>query len=265
MTDFDLIVRRFEKNEDIHIYPIADVHLGAQECLEREWKQFCEDILKDPNAYVVLVGDLINNSTRHSIGAGVYTDIYSPREQKKRMADALTPLKDRILACVAGNHERRSAKEVDDDAMADILCLCKLDLEDVYRENMAFLKLQFGEAGHNRDGKVNPTYVLAVTHGAGGGMLTGGSVNRFERFSYILSGIDALIAGHNHKPFVTQPARLVVDPFNNKVKVVPFKVLSCSSWLEYGGYAMQKMLLPSSHALQMMTLRGNKKEIKVEM
>lgn len=265
MTDFDLIVRHFPKREDIRIHPIADVHLGAQECMEKAWGQFCNSILNDPNAYVILLGDLINNSTRNSVGAGVYTDIYSPREQKKRMAEALTPIRDRVIACVSGNHERRSGKDVDDDVTADILVLCKLDLEDVYREDMAFVKIQIGETGNTRCGSQNPTYCLAVCHGAGGGMLTGGSVNRFERFGYVLSGVDALIAGHVHKPFVTQPARINVDLHNNKVTIQPFKVISCTSWLEYGGYAMQKMFLPSSHSLQVITLRGNRKEIKVEM
>ena len=259
-----MIIKHFPANDDIRIYPVGDIHLGAEECMEKEWQQFCNSILNDPHAYLVLVGDLVNNSTRNSIG-NVYRDVYSPREQKKRMAEALTPLRDRILACVSGNHERRSSKEVDDDVTADILVLCKLDLEDIYRENLAFLKIQIGEKNHNRCGSLNPTYCLAVSHGSGGGMLTGGSVNRFERFGYVLSGIDALIAGHVHKPFVTQPARLIVDPHNNKVRVEPFKVISCTSWLEYGGYAAQKMLLPSSHALQVMTLRGNKKEIRVEM
>ena len=33
---------------------------------------------------------------------------------------------------------------------------------------------------------------------------------------------------------------------NDKVTIKPFSVVSTQSWLSYGGYAMQKMLLPSS-------------------
>lgn len=128
---------------------------------------------------------------------------------------------------------------------------------------MAFVKIQIGnKAGA---GLKNPTYVLVVTHGAGGGILTGGAVNRNERFGYVLDGADALIVGHTHKPFVTQPAKLKIDPYNNMVTVKPFKVVSMTSWLNYGGYAVQKMLLPTSHAPQVMTLNGKRKEIKVEM
>ena len=260
MTDFDLIVRHFPKNDDIRIYPIADVHFGAIECMEGEWQRFCNNLLSDPNAYVVLCGDLINNATRSSV-SNVFEDRLRPREQKKLMAELLTPLKDRILCALPGNHERRSGKDADDDPMADIMC--KLDLEDIYRENMAFVKIQIGN--REKDGLRNPTYVLTCSHGAGGGMLTGGSVNRYERFGYVLDGVDCLIASHVHKPFVTQPAKLKIDAHNNRVSVVPFKVVCATSWLQYGGYAAQKMLLPSSHSLQVITLRGNKKELRVEM
>jgi hypothetical protein len=64
---------------------------------------------------------------------------------------------------------------------------------------------------------------------------------------------------------VTQPSKIFVDTHNNKVSFKPFKVVSSTAWLDFGGYAAQKMLLPSSHAPQVITLCGNKKEIKVTM
>jgi hypothetical protein len=140
--------------------------------------------------------------------------------------------------------------------------MCKLDLEHLYRENIAILKLKFG---HDKiDGTRNPCYVLAVTHGAGGGMLTGAAVNRAERFGYVWDGIDALIVGHTHKPFDTEPVKLKVDPRRNKVYYTPFRVISVSSWLAYGGYAVRKMLLPAGNTRHIMTLCGNHKEIRIE-
>ena len=247
--DFDLLQYHFESNNDIEIYPISDVHLGAAEHMETEWDSFCSHLLEKPNAYITLGGDLINNSTRNSV-ANVFEETMRPREQKKRMAEMLEPIKSRILCAVTGNHERRSTKDADDDPTYDIMC--KLDLEDIYRENIAFVKIQIGDI--DGCGTKNPTYTLVVTHGAGGGMLTGGSVNRNERFGYVVDGMDCLIVGHTHKPFVTQPSKLLIDPRNNKVSIRPFKVVSSTSWLDYGGYAAQKMLIPSSHAPQVIRL-----------
>ena len=260
LSDFELITYHFEKNDDIIIYPISDVHLGAAEHMEKEWEYFCEKLLEMPNTYIILGGDLINNTTRTSV-ANIFEETMRPREQKKRMAEMLEPIKSRILCAVTGNHERRSVKDADDDPTYDIMC--KLDLEELYRENIAFIKIQIGDKdGH---GMKNPTYTLVVTHGAGGGMLTGASVNRAERFGYVIDGMDALIVGHTHKPLVTQPSKIKIDPFNNKVSLKPFKVVISTSWLNYGGYAAQKMLLPSSHASQIMVLKGDYKDIKVTM
>ena len=91
------------------------------------------------------------------------------------------------------------------------------------------------------------------------------AVNRNERFGYVMDGADALLVGHSHKPLVTQPGKIVIDTRNNKVSVKPFKVVVATSWLEYGGYAMRKQLLPTSHAPQVITLHGNKKKITVTM
>lgn len=260
LSDFEIITHHFPKNNDITIFPISDVHLGASEHMEKEWAEFCRMIEGNPNAYIILGGDLINNATRNSV-SNVFEETMRPREQKRVMAEMLTPLRDRILCSVSGNHERRSGKDADDDPTYDVMC--KLDLEHLYRENMAFVKLRFGKK--EADGNKNPTYMLVVTHGAGGGMLTGGAVNRNERFGYVIDGMDCLIVGHTHKPFVTQPSKIKIDPFNNKVDIKPFKVVSTTSWLNYGGYAAQKMLLPSSNAPQVITMRGNRKEIKVTM
>ena len=260
LSDFELITHHFPENKDILIFPISDVHLGAAEHMEREWAEFCRQIKETPNAYIVLGGDLINNATRNSV-SNVFEETMRPREQKKLIAEMLTPIRDRVLCAVSGNHERRSGKDVDDDPTYDIMC--KLDLEHIYRENMAFVKVRFGKVDFN--GGHNPTYMLAVMHGAGGGVLTGGAVNRNERFGYVIDGADCLIVGHTHKPFVTQPSKIKIDPYNNKVDIKPFKVVSSTSWLNYGGYAAQKMLLPSSHAPQVITLCGKRKNIKVTM
>lgn len=260
LSDFELIQHHFDHNHNITIVPISDVHLGAAEHMEKEWRLFCENLMKQPYTYITLGGDLINNGTRTSV-SNVFEETMRPREQKRVMAEMLAPLKERILCGVPGNHERRSGKDADDDPTYDIMA--KLDLEHLYRENMAFLKIQIGDIRGN--GGRNPTYVLCVTHGAGGGVLTGAAVNRNERFGYMLDGVDCMISGHNHKPFTTQPGKIKIDPYNNRVSVKPFKVISATSWLEYGGYAARGMLPPATHCLQTLTLCGDHKEMIVTM
>lgn len=254
----DIIIHNF--NKDIIICPISDVHFGALGYNEKAWNDFCKWVEKEENVYLTLGGDLINNGTKNSV-SGPFDDIVRPREQKRRMAEMLMPIRDRILCAVPGNHEGRSGKDADDDPMADIMC--KLDLEDLYREEMAFVKI----AMKNHKETINQ-YILGVTHGSGGGIFTGATINRNERFGNVIDGIDCLIIGHSHKPFVTKPKKIVVDGNNNYIKMTKYVVIGSTSWLSYGGYALKKMLLPASDSEPQKLLlqcnhRHSGKEIKV--
>lgn len=240
LNDFILIQHKFD--DGITIYPVGDVHLGAIEHCGVAWNTFCDMIRKDKSKKIILVGDLMNNATRSSV-SNVFEETLRPREQKKRMVEYLEPIRDHILCAVSGNHERRSGKDADNDPMYDIMT--KLDLEDYYRQNAAFMKVSCGKYPH---GDYRATYTFLVTHGAGGGIYTGAAVNRNERFGNIVEGLDCLIVGHTHKGTVSRPSKIVIDAQNNKVSMKHYTVVSSVSWLNYGGYALQKMLLPSDAA-----------------
>lgn len=268
LPDFQMIQHQFYGGHDITIIPIFDVHLGSPNCMEQEFIKFINHVKETPNVYLILGGDLIDNGVRSAIGGAVFCQTMFPSQQKKEMANILKPVKDRILCFVPGNHEQRSKKEVDDSPVYDIAA--KLDLEDLYRENMAIIKIQLGKKetknGGMPRGSDRPTYVLSVLHGSGGGVLSGAGLNRNERFGYVFSGaMDALVVGHTHKPMISQPGKIHIDVFNNIVSIKPFKVITATSWLEYGNYATQKMLLPSTHCLQTLTLSGKHKEMTVTM
>lgn len=261
LPDFEMIIHKFPKREDITIIPIADVHLGARECMEQEFIDFIDRVKDLPNTYFVICGDLLSNGVKNSI-TNIYEETMRPFSAKKMMAEILKPIAERCLCVTNGNHERRSGREVDDSPLYDICA--KLDIEDRYRENMAFMKLQFGN--QDASGDRNPTYTIVVSHGSGGGsVLTGAGINKTERFSAYIDNCDAFISGHTHRPSVTQPGKIVIDTHNNKVSIKPFKVVTATSWLNSGGYSLQKLLTPTSHALQTLKLCGTHKEMVVTM
>ena len=236
--DFEMVTHQF--NESITVFPVSDVHFGALEHMHEEWLDFCKMVEQLPNTYIILGGDLVNNNVRTCGFINPYDELVRPREQKKRMVEFLEPIKDRILCAVGGNHEARSIRDDDIDITYDIMA--KLDIEDLYRPNMAFMKLSLG---HRKDNTPIQSYTFAVTHGAGGGIYTGATVNRNERFGNLIEGLDCLVVGHTHKGTVTKPSKIVIDRKNNFVSMSHYTVISMVSWLNYGGYAMQKMLLPS--------------------
>lgn len=259
-SDFKIITHDFPRCDGIYIVPISDVHLGAAESMEKEFREFLNMVRETPNIYITLGGDLINNGVRNAV-SNPFDEVYRPREQKKLMTELLNPVRDKILCGVGGNHEARSIKDTDTDITLDIFS--KLDIEDRYRANMAFCHIRFGREEKAKQYRIN--YALGVIHGSGGGALTGSAVNKNERFGNTIDGLDALIVGHTHKPVVTNPQKLRVDISHGIVSLAPFKCITSSSWLNYGGYALNKMLTPSNQVMQTLYLNGRKKEMKITM
>lgn len=257
LNDFDLISHKFPG--DIKIYPIADVHLGAIEHAETEWQMFLKRIMNE-DSYIILAGDLLNNSTRGTRFANPFDEVLRPREAKRRMVEYLEPVKDRILCVVTGNHEQRTLRDSDTDLTYDICT--KLDIEHLYRENMAFMRVSLGK--RQSSSKPEATYTFCVTHGSGGGIYTGAAVNRSERFGNAIEGVDCIVTGHVHKGFVSKPAKIVVDSRNGRVLMRHYVVVSCVSWLNYGGYAARAMLLPA-HVCdpQCLRLKSNKNDKRI--
>lgn len=257
-NDFDLITHALPG--DTTIYPIADVHLGAIEHAQGEWTAFLKKI-ESENAYLILAGDLLNNSVRSAGFANPFDEVYRPREAKRKMTEYLMPLRDRILCVVTGNHERRTYRDDDQDLTYDICS--KLDIEQVYRENIAYMCLWLGT--RNTENKAICTYSFAVTHGNGGGIYTGAAVNRNERFGNVIDGLDCLVVGHVHKGFVTKPAKIVIDARQKRVSMKHYVVISCVSWLNYGGYSARAMMLPSQicdpQRLKLIANKDNKRII----
>lgn len=261
LSDFKMITTRdFKRCDGIYIVPISDVHLGAAECMEKEFREFIKMLADTENMYITLGGDLINNGLRNSV-SNPFDEVYRPREQKKLMTDILYPVKDKILCGVGGNHEARSMKDSDSDITLDIFS--KLDIEHLYRPNLAVCHLRFGQECKAKQHRIN--YAIAVTHGSGGGALTGSAVNKNERFGNAIDGIDALIVGHTHKPVVSNPQKIRVDLNSHSIRLEPFKCITSSSWLRYGGYALNKMLLPANQTIQTLYLNGKEKEMKITM
>ena len=255
---FKVTTKHFAGNDDITLIPVADVHLGALECHMKEWFKFCKWLEEQPNTYIITIGDLLDNATKNSLGNG-FEAVMRPREAKKKMVECLEPIKHKILLATGGNHERRTDRDVDQDLTYDIFS--KLDLEDIYSENIGFLKIRIGEL--NGNGKLNPTYTFAITHGNGSSIYVGSSASKAERFGMAIDNIDCLMLGHTHKPLQYPIAKMHLDPLNNKVTIKQWWLIVASSWLGYAAYAANKMMTPTATIKQWCTLSGNKKEMTV--
>lgn len=258
IDDFELIVHKFNDREDRHIYLLGDVHLGAKECLEAEFAKFLQMVKDDYAGYLILLGDLLNNGVKSSV-TNVYDEVLMPGNAKRQMIEYLEPVSDKILCAVTGNHERRTLREDDMDITYDIMS--QLGIEERCRRNIAFLKLQFGNPRSSRE--TNPQYMFACTHGAGGGALPGGVINRNQRFADAFEGLDCLCTGHSHKPMTYAMSKLRIDHAHNRVQERTVKIAVASSWLRYSGYPTAAMLPPTGRVINRIDMCGDKKHMEV--
>lgn len=244
------------------IIPLSDVHYGSQEFNEVKWHKAVQRIQDDPNCYCILVGDLIDNGLKNSV-TNIYEQTATPRQQKEWLYKELLPIKDKVLCSVGGNHERRSAKDADDDPLYDVLA--RLGIEHLYRSNIAFMAITFTYKFQGAD-KARMTYAFAVTHGSGGGMYIGSSANRVQNYGMAVEGIDAIVTGHTHKPVTFPVGKLVFDTQAKTVMQKQFTVVVASSFLDHGGYPVQKLLTPTATVLTEIRLAVNnssQKELRV--
>ena len=259
-SDFEPIIIDFPAKTNIKIRPLFDMHVGSAEFDVRKFIKWRDDVISDPDTYLVVGGDLLDNGLKNSV-TNIYEQTMRPRDQKRYCAELLKPVAHKILGGTGGNHENRSVKESDDNPLYDVFS--KLDIEDKFRENICFILVRIGAENHNVAGNQRPTYSIAVTHGAGGGMYVGSGANRSERFGSIIDGLDVLITGHTHKPLNFPVSKLVIDPQNKQITQKQFVCVTASGWLNYGGYPVRKMLPPTSFVPQEIILSATGKSVRV--
>jgi len=164
---------------------LGDVHLGSPQCDEARFERMIDYCLSK-QLYVFLMGDLIENANRHSIGAGVYEQLEIAQSQHERMVEYLRPLADDglILGSLSGNHEDRTY-HLSGVNVAKALC----------RElSISFL----GTACWNywRVGK--QPYSLYTLHGRTGARFDGTALLALERLAVSFNA-DLVAMGHAHK------------------------------------------------------------------
>ena len=228
IDDFAPIIHRLD-GRPIKIWAVADVHLGARECDLEGFQKFLGKIRNDPDSYLVIVGDVLNNATRASV-SNIYEETMPPSAQVDFAVELLSPVSDRILGCVGGNHEMRSLKEVDLDPLYQVMVM--LRIPELYRQNFAFMRVILER------GAAKNFYAFYLTHGK--------SAAKQRKFAQAaIEGVDAIITGHTHSGLVEKNARLVFNQ-RNYVSVKPLISLTATSWLKYGGYAARGQLLPNA-------------------
>lgn len=250
----------YTDHEQINICPLADVHMGSIECREKEFRNFVNKILDMEDTYVMLVGDLCDTGLKNSL-TDIYKSTMSIMDQQIAMVDILRPLANagRILSITSGNHENRISREVGMDA--SFIIAQALGIGHLYRPGINFVRVRINPNNPNHRW---PVYNLVATHGSGGGQ-TMAFINKNQNFGMTIDGADVLITGHTHKPAITVPSKMKINPHKNVIEVEPFYCVTATAWLSYGGYAIEKQFVPVSSRPQIISLNSKTKDMCVTM
>jgi len=229
IDDFVPIVHRLE-GRPVKLWAVGDVHIGSKECDIESFRAFLRKVESDPDSYILVVGDILDNCTKDSVGDIYDAAIASPMDAIDFTAELFAPVADRILGAVGGNHEFRSAKSTGLDPLYDVFVM--LRIQEVYRQNFAFLRIILERGG------THDHYAIYLTHGR--------TANKQRRFAQsAIEGVDAIVAAHTHDGAVNKNSRMVFSN-RNVVTMRPFVSLTAASWLNYGGYASRAQCIPTA-------------------
>ena len=106
-------------------------------------------------------------------------------------------------------------------------------------------------------------YAICTVHGAGGGFTIGAGPNKVTTFASAIDGLDLIITGHTHKPITFPLGRLLLDPQHKTIKQRNMSAVTCSSFLNPGGYALEKMYQPVGRCETVIHLSGFGRKIDV--
>ena len=196
------IARCVTKKNSQCLIGIGDIHIGAatfdENCLRNVVKYAIEN-----DAFVIFMGDMIENATRHSIGAGVYEQILPPHEQIRRLIPILAQIpKQNIIGGCIGNHENRTMNSSGFDPM---MILCN-DLGVPY-----FGKEVFAIISKERES----AYTVYATHSLSSSSTKGGAYNSIESKWFKFLDADIVMKGHGHDLGLDGPYQTLKIDSNN--------------------------------------------------
>lgn len=214
-----------------YLLPWGDVHWGHPSCARDKAIDYLA-WADSEQASIILMGDLIENSTRNSVGAGVYEQITNPDQQIDEVLDVLLPYKDLIVGALTGNHEERTFKESGVDPTKYIARVLGVP----YLRYGGFIRMYLaGGTG----------YTIYATHGSSGSVSSAGKLNAVKKLASIAEA-DVYLMGHVHDLAVETSLRQVVNTRNRTVENVRRHFVLTGNFLTYeDSYSQMKCYEPS--------------------
>jgi hypothetical protein len=193
------IAKWITNRKKLPIVCLADLHVGHKNFNEAIFKKVLRWIV-DHDAVWFGGGDLIECSTKTSVGAGWAEQKLDPQQQIDYIIEYLEPIKSRCLGMASGNHEDRAYKSVGINPV-QIICHA-LGLEYAGDELFAII------AANRKELNKGKTYTLYACHTKSTNKNAGLAFNSMNRDMGNWAKTDIICKAHGHDmglspPFVT--------------------------------------------------------------
>ena len=259
------------QNDFVTFIHTSDAHVGAFNTDEELMENVVKRIRDDPNCYWWDTGDtceLITLSDPRFEAGQVpawfnFEMLRDPvKAQTQRFADIFSPIKDKCLATVSGNHEHTIKKYHERDVYNEIWD--KTGVTEAHRLGLAgFLRLRFTSGD-----KVIWRVTVFLHHGTAGGATKSAIVRQLEGLPKAYNA-DIYCMGHAHKKVAFSDKRVSMD--DNTGRVVSSKVFysAAGSYMigvvdgEDGHYNERRALYPQDSGPVELRIYPNIKDIKV--
>lgn len=243
-----VVVWDYRNSDSLKTFWFSDVHLGSNSCDEDLFKRNVERVHEKQMPCADL-GDLIENATRNSIGAGVYDQEQIADAQIERAVQIYKPISDLLKIMQPGNHEIRTYN--DSGVNLTKIMADKLGVDFAGAGVMHYLMV-----GKQR-------YVGYSTHGGSGATTPGGKLNALLKLGQ-LAQTDFSIQGHVHDTLYHSRENFVLDKKDRTVKKNKQHLICNGSYLNYwGSYGQVKGYSPTNKGNAQITFFGDDDLIEV--
>jgi predicted phosphodiesterase len=241
LAEIPTVVRDYRDRDELYLYPLGDVHIGAPHHAASRWQEWLNYLLTAENAAMVGVGDFLNAGLKDS-KSEAYDELLRVGQARDLLWDQLTPLAQagRLDLLMPGNHEDRIYRAVGD---CPIQVVAKALNVPYVREAVLMIY---------NVGKVS--YEVYVRHGTGGGEI-GARANRLAKQARTLVA-DVYISGHSHSQLVFQQDLFVAKA--GRVERRRQLFVSSGSFVGYEGYAAKRGYAPTKIGAPRIRLDGTR-------
>jgi len=240
-----------DKKNYADVMYFSDQHIGSIHC-DFDFLRKQRDVCLKKRIYVILGGDLIEGSTRFSIGAGLYEQNLPPHDQLLGLISFLKPLADNqlIISICMGNHEERFKKTVG----IDITSILGYILDTPY--------LGYGGMNYLKVGKRN--YISYFEHGSGTARTLSGKMKKVMDASKNIDQFDVFAWGHTHELFSWYEYKQKYNKRFKKMEMVKKFYLLTGGYLNYNfSYADAYSIPPVKIGSPILRFYGDENKIEV--